>query len=727
MSEAKELTNNRILVIDDNPSIHADFRKILSDKSDPNLALADAKALLFDEAPAQTQRTSFEIDSAYQGEEGLNKVQKAIESGRPYALAFVDVRMPPGWDGVETITRMWKDYPELQVVICTAYSDYSWEEMIRQLGKTDSLVILKKPFDNIEVLQLAHALTQKWRLNHEVKCRLHDLDHLVVQRTTELQAANEKLKQEIAERMQMEKALRLSEERFSKAFKASPIPLAIQSLHQEKFVDANEGFQNLTGFAPDELIGRTPEELKLWGDPDGSKMILQKLHQQMSVRNLATRLRHKTDKLRDILLSVELFELDGEPYLLTIAQDITEQIKLEEQLRQAQKMEAVGQLAAGVAHDFNNILTVIQGHASLLLAKKTPDSADHKPLHAISAAADRATRLVRQLLTFSRKQFIQLHSVDVRTTLAAVAELLPRVLGEHIAVEVKTAPNLSPINADPGMIEQMMMNLAVNARDAMPEGGRLIISAEAANLGPEAARLNHEARPGHFVCIAIRDTGCGMSPEILSRIFEPFFTTKPVGKGTGLGLATVYGIAKQHQGWVEVQSQVGQGSTFRVFIPVCQDPSKSPVVPSNAQPSKGGDETILVVEDEDPVRDFVVQVLRSKGYDVLPAASGTQALAHWSQRKEDIAVMITDMIMPGGMLGRELAERLLADAPGLRVIYTTGYSPGIAGKDLTLLEGRNFLAKPYRPAKLLQAVRDCLDRPAEPWPQVQAAAADPSP
>jgi two-component system, cell cycle sensor histidine kinase and response regulator CckA len=712
MNQSDTLNNNRILIVDDNPSIHEDIRKILGGNGERNEALSSSKALLFGDDLPQSDQAHFEIDSAHQGKEGLEMVQKAAEAGRPYAMAFVDVRMPPGWDGLETITRIWEQHPDLQVVICTAYSDYSWTEMMRQLGKTDSLVILKKPFDNIEVLQLAHALTRKWLLSHQVRNRLNDLDQAVSQRTTELQSANEQLKKEIAERMQVEKALRLSEERFSKAFKASPMPLAIQSLRQEKFVDANQGFQQLTGFSHAELIGRTPQELNLSGDSTDDTTIFEKLHQQMSVRNLPRRLRTKSGQLRDILFSVELFELDGEPLLLTIAQDITEQITLEQQLRQAQKMEAVGQLAAGVAHDFNNILTVIQGHSALLLARKPPESSDRKPLQTIAAAAERAAKLVRQLLTFSRKQFVKMSPMDVRSTLSAISDMLPRVLPETIQVTISAAPGLPQINADAGMIEQMLMNLALNARDAMAPGGRLTLTAEAVEVTPALAQNNQDARPGRFLCLSVADTGCGMPPGVLSHIFEPFFTTKPVGKGTGLGLATVYGIAKQHEGWVEVLSLPGQGSTFRVFIPVSNvEPQEDPV-PSALEPMRHGSETILVVEDEEVVRDFIVEVLRSHGYQTIAAESGPQALERWAQHRSKIHLLLTDMVMPGGLTGREVGERLLAQDPALKIIYSSGYSPGMAGRDVAVLKEKSFLPKPYCPTKLLETLRQCLDGPA---------------
>jgi PAS domain S-box-containing protein len=712
MNHSDTLKNNRILIIDDNPSIHDDIRKILCGDGERNEALGSTKALLFGEEPSQSDRTRFELDSALQGKEGLAMVQQAAEAGRPYALAFVDVRMPPGWDGVETISHIWKLYPDLQIVICTAYSDHSWAEMIRHFGKTDSLVILKKPFDNIEVLQLAHAMTEKWLLSHQVKSRLHDLDQAVSERTTELQSANEHLKKEIAERIQTEKELRLSEERLSKAFEASPIPLAIQTLRQDKFVDANQGFQKLTGFNRAELIGRTPQGLHLWGGPDETTAVLEKLHQQGSVRNLPCRVRTKSGQLREILLSVELFELDVEPLLLTIAQDITEQITLENQFRQAQKMEAVGQLAAGVAHDFNNILTVILGHSTLLLGTKPPESSECKPLQTIAAAAERASKLTRQLLTFSRKQAAKMSPMDIGSTLSAIADMLPRVLPENIAVTIDAAPGLPQINADGGMIEQMLMNLAVNARDAMPEGGRFTLSAEVVEVSPGFARSNRDARPGKFLCLRVADTGCGMPPEVLAHIFEPFFTTKPVGKGTGLGLATVYGIAHQHEGWVEVQSQPGQGSNFRIFIPTCEVEPKADAAPTVAAPMRRGSETILVVEDETGVRDYVDKVLRSYGYQTLVAESGPEALERWAQHGGKIHLLLTDMVMPGGLTGQQVGERLLAQDPALKVIYSSGYSTGMAGIDLALFQDQNFLPKPYGPAKLLDLLRRCLDGPA---------------
>lgn len=410
-------------------------------------------------------------------------------------------------------------------------------------------------------------------------------------------------------------------------------------------------------------------------------------------------------------LSWSFFPIPGSNVVHCYATDLTERLTLESQLRHAQKMEAVGQLAAGVAHDFNNILTIIQGHASMLHDSQSGNSPSVRPLREIRDAAERAGNLIRQLLMFSRKQILQPRPLDLSAVVESVAGMLRRTLGEHIRLHVKSTGSLPLIHADPVMIEQMLMNLAVNARDAMPNGGLLVISTRLAQVTPEAARRNAEARPGEFLCLTVADSGCGMGPDTVSRIFEPFFTTKEVGKGTGLGLATVYGAMKQHKGWIEVESAPGRGTSFHLFLPTGQRQGEA-ALPGNTSSSssgpKEGSETILVVEDEPALRELVVEILQCHGYNVLSADCGSQALDVWSRHSSEIALVVTDMVMPG-MMGRELAERLQREDPRIKIIYTSGYSPGMAGKDLALLEGFNFLPKPYPPSKLAQLVRECLD------------------
>jgi PAS domain S-box-containing protein len=708
MNDAPPSSRQRILVIDDNPAIHDDIRKILDSGGTRNAALTDSMTLLFGDKSVEPVQDTFEIESAYQGEEGLAKAEAASAAGRPFALAFVDVRMPPGWDGVETITRLWEKQPDLQVVLCTAYSDYAWEDMIARIGRSSSMVVLKKPFDNIEVLQLAHALTEKWVITRQLRDQLQALDQLVDRRTVELRTANAQLKREMAERLQVEQALVLSEERFSKAFKANPIPLVIQSLQHETITDANPGFEALTGYRRDELCGRTPQQLGLWAEPDQARLNREELRRHHSLRLSPCRLRTHTGAVRDILLSIAPIELGGEPGMLTIAQDITEQLQLEKQLRHSQKMEAVGQLAAGIAHDFNNMLTVIQGNTSLVLADLA-DSPERPMLEGILAAAQRSAKLVRQLLTFSHKQIMEVAPMDPGELLRSLAEMLSRMLGEQIAVQVDAPPGLPLIVADAGMIEQMLLNLAVNARDAMPHGGRLTITAETVDITDTARRVNQEARPGRFLRLSMSDTGCGIPPEVLPRIFEPFFTTKPIGKGTGLGLATVYGIAKQHEGWVEVRSQPERGTTFEIFFPLNHELSAvAATTLAQAAPPAHGAETILVVEDEETVRHCVAIILKSHGYNIITAGNGLEALAVWREHGRNVDLLLTDMVMPEGLTGLDLAKRLLVDKPDLKIIFTSGYSRDLTNSNAPFLAGRHFLAKPYQSSALLETVRESL-------------------
>jgi signal transduction histidine kinase len=581
--------NHRILVIDDNPAIHKDFKKILSGGQRAHVALNEAEAVLFGggpagsaDAPAETQ--SFEIDSAYQGQEGLLMVKQALAEGRPYAMAFVDVRMPPGWDGIETITRVWRDYPQLQIVICTAFADYSWGQIVQQLGQVDSLVILKKPFDNIEVLQLAHALTKKWLVTQQAACRVEDLDRMVRERTEQLRVTNEKLMSEMAERTQTQEAL-----------------------------------------------------------------------------------------------------------------------------RQSQKMEAVGQLAAGIAHDFNNILTVIRGHAELRLAAGGLDAGVEESFRQVARAADRAATLTRQLLAFSRRQMMQPKPLDLNHLLHQLTDMLHRVIGEHIRLNCECAEHLPSVFADASNLEQVVMNLAVNARDAMPDGGVLTLRTEAVRINAPDALRNPEARAGLFVRLSVSDSGCGMDTTTLSRAFEPFFTTKPVGKGTGMGLATVHGIVKQHNGWIEVTSRPGQGTKFDIHLPVTNEAPGTVTELLKAAPVKGGNETILVVEDEPSVRSMAVRVLNTAGYRVFDAGSGIEALRVWHEQNRNIDVLFTDMVMPHGMSGRKLAEKVKAGKPELKLIFTSGYSEELK-QDGVHADEAVFLPKPYTPPQLLEAVRGCANQ-----------------
>jgi signal transduction histidine kinase/ActR/RegA family two-component response regulator len=391
-------------------------------------------------------------------------------------------------------------------------------------------------------------------------------------------------------------------------------------------------------------------------------------------------------------------------------EDTTERLNLEAQLRQSQKMESVGQLAAGVAHDFNNMLTVIQGHAGMLLARSDLPVTSQDSAQAIYFAAERAAGLTRQLLMFSRKNVMQPRLLDLREVLVNLSKMLRRLLGEIITLQFDPPPQIPLVQADAGMMEQVIMNLCVNARDAMPQGGKLIINTVPVEVDEAYVQTHPEARAGSFVCLRVSDTGCGMDSATMGRIFEPFFTTKEAGKGTGLGLATVYGIVKQHEGWIEVASEVGQGTTFNVFLPATAQIAQA--VQQRSAPAAqvvGGSETILVVEDEPVLRDMAHVILADCGYQVLEAASGVEAVAVWDRHPGAIDVLLTDMVMPDGMSGLELARKLAGAEPNLKVIFTSGYSVDEHSNDYVQSGHALFLQKPYTRVTLAKAVRDCLD------------------
>jgi len=388
-----------------------------------------------------------------------------------------------------------------------------------------------------------------------------------------------------------------------------------------------------------------------------------------------------------------------------------EQRLLEEQFRQSQKMEALGQLSGGVAHDFNNLLAVISGNASLLeLGSELPPD-KREALDEIRLASERAAALTRQLLAFSRRQPLQPRNVDLNTVVENMGKMIRRILGAHISVRLKPLSQPAVIHADMPMMEQVLLNLVVNARDAMPRGGELAIAVTRVRLTAEAAAAMPPAQAGEFAVLSVSDTGCGITPEILPRIFEPFFTTKASGKGTGLGLATVFSIVHQHEGWVTVRSEVGQGTTFQIYLPCLPHVSPAEISPAASAAPAGGTETILLAEDEPALRRLIIQGLTRQGYRVLESASGVEACANYEVHQSEIHLLLTDMVMPGGVGGRELARRLRARDPKLKVVFMSGYVAELNDAAGELVEGVNFLPKPFDQPALAKIIRQALDAP----------------
>lgn len=414
-------------------------------------------------------------------------------------------------------------------------------------------------------------------------------------------------------------------------------------------------------------------------------------------------------KLNGRTLAWSLFAIPEITSVHAYGVDITDQLNLEAQLRQSQKIESVGQLAAGVAHDFNNMLAVIQGYTSLTLMRSDLSPKIVEPLTEILSASERAGNLTRQLLTFSRKQVMEQRTLDLNELIANLAKMLRRLLGEDVRLKFIRSGGVASVNADPGMMEQMIVNLAVNARDAMTDGGDLCIEVRNLSLTEAEAAQRFEARAGEFVGITVTDTGCGMDEASLKRIFEPFFTTKEPGKGTGLGLATVHSIVKQHGGWIEVNSQPNKGATFRIYLPcanACVLPADDKVI---RLPIAGGTETILLVEDDPALRKLARGMLEEYGYGVLDAGSGKEAMAIWNVRHEQIRLLFTDIVLPDGMSGWKLAEELRAKNPDLKVIYSTGFSSESLNRRFDPQSCHVLLRKPYPVQTLVRAVRDCLD------------------
>ena len=700
--------NNRILVIDDNPEIHTDFRKIIGPAPPVSGALDNVMAEFFGPNETTAPLCDFQLDSAFQGKEGLAMVERSLAAGRPYAMAFVDVRIPPGWDGVETITRIWKIDAAIQIVICTAYSDYSWQDIIAKLGKSDRLVILKKPFDSIEVLQLAHALTEKWSVTQQARHKLKDLNLLVDERTCALQESNVRLTLEMSERELAQEALRHSEERLSKAFEACPLPVAILRLSDYGCIEMNRAFLAATGRKRLDLLGRSLWEAGVVLEVSSKGEVANQIMGGRPVRQRACQLVSAAGEERAALLWIERFELASGPHLLAVVQDISEQLKLEAQLRQSQKLEGIGQLAAGLAHDLNNLLTVVQGHTSLQLAKAGIDRDIAWSLEQVQSAGIRAAALTRQLLAYSRKQVMEKKVVSFGDVIQSVGSMLGRLIPENITLTFDLPPGLPRIYADVCSLEQIIINLVVNARDATPGGGAIAVRLEAAEISGSDAECRPEARAGQFTCLTVTDTGSGMSEETRTRIFEPFFTTKEVGKGTGMGLATVIGIVQQHEGWIEVESELGCGTTFRIHLPVTGREADVEAPPTAAPEREVANDVILLVEDDDDVRSLARCVLEDAGYHVIEAADGHRAIAAWQEFTGRIDLLLTDMVMPGGLSGSDVAQRFSAARPEGKIIFSSGYSESLFGKEAGLRKGVTYLPKPYISKQLTNAVARAL-------------------
>jgi PAS domain S-box-containing protein len=504
-----------------------------------------------------------------------------------------------------------------------------------------------------------------------------------------------------------EQALQESEAKFSKSFHSNPAGIVIADITSQLYLEVNEAFERITGYRRDEIVGRSWLQLCLFGHPDEWDGALQRLLNEGRIRNLEFEFRKKSGDLGTGLLSAELIEIDGHQCAITATIDITERLRLEMQLRQAQKLEGLGRLAGGVAHDFNNLLIVINGYSDFVLKRLSAGDPWYLPVQEINKAGERAASLTKQLLAFSRQQIIEPTPLDLNMIVNDAERMFRRLIGEDIELAISLDPLLGRIMADPAQIQQVIMNLVVNARDAMTDGGKLEVTTKGIDIDEKTAGVHPNAAPGRYVVLTITDTGIGMSEETMQSIFDPFFTTKGHDTGTGLGLAIVYGIVRQSGGWIEVSSRLGQGASFRIYLPrIDPRPVRDGLGPPIPMTLYGG-ETVLVVEDQGEVRRLIRTILQSYGYHVLEAETGTEALRLAEEHSSEIDLLLTDVILPG-MNGRTLSEHIRVLVPKLKILFMSGYPEDVISRRGVLEQDVAYLPKPFSPESLAVKVREVL-------------------
>ncbi len=638
--------NKRILVIDDNKQIHQDFRKILviGEKKEADLdkieraLLGETKGLKKDE---------FVIDCAFQGEEGLKMIEESLEKGEPYSVAFVDVRMPPGWDGIKTISSIWKVYKDLQIVICTAYSDYSWKDIVEKFGYSDKLFILKKPFDNIEVRQLACALTEKWELTRIANMKMSELKSNVEERTKELMESEKKYRTMIDYSNDM-----------------------IWTLDREgNFLYFNKKSEEVSGHEMKEGVGKIFDPVIFEEDLEKVKRVFKE--------TLKGKPNHYEVRIYDINNKVLYLSVNTAPMFkdgkvigtVSFGRDITESRKMEEELLKSTKLESIGILAGGIAHDFNNILTAIIGNISIAKMYVTSRDKVYDVLTKMEKASFQAKNLTHQLLTFAKggapiKKLSSVKDLIEDSTIFALR-------GSNVKPEFLLAKDLWNVEIDEGQISEVINNLVINANQAMPEGGVIKVLAENVSVGKDDILPIGE---GKYVKIVIEDKGIGIPEEYLHKIFDPFFTTKQ--EGSGLGLATTYSIIKKHDGYIDVESDIGKGTSFYIYIPASERDVLE-LEDLDFKSIKRGRGRVLVMDDEELVRNVAGEMLKTIGYEVEFAKDGFEAIEKYRKAKEREKVfdcVILDLTVPGGMGGKELIKKLVKIDPGVRAIVSSGYS-----------------------------------------------------
>jgi PAS domain S-box-containing protein len=686
----------RVLVVDDDQAVLDDYRRAF-------------EGLTARPAPTPPAAPTDDIVYCRQGVEALQAVKRAAEAKAPYSVIFLDAYMPPGMDGFTTAERIRENDPHVELVVVSAATETLPPLQGLQLGPEHKLFFLTKPFRADVVRRLAATLGAKSSIERKLLQNQRVLRRQVQGLRADLAATTAQLMTEKTNISEAQAALKDSDELYQNLTQVTDDGVVIH--YSWRIVDVNRAVEQQFGYRAAELIGRSFFDLF----PVESRDDIRRRLAGVYVPPFLSQGLRKDGSVIIVELSAKTFYYKQKSMWLTVINDVSEKKRAEKeravlqaQLEQSQKMEAIGRLAGGIAHDFNNLLTVLIGYSEMLFGTLAPDDPRRHDVLEIRQTAKRAAELTEQLLAFSRRQIIIPKVTDLNELIAETQKMLARLIGETIEFVFAPADRLWLARVDHGQFGQVLMNLVVNARDSMPQGGKLTVRTANVVLDPAYCATHPGARTGDYVMIEIADTGEGMSEPVIKRLFEPFFTTKRDGKGTGLGLAIVYGIVKQNNGYIEVQSAVGKGTTFRIYLPRVEG-RPEPVVTKPAAPLEAaGGETILVVEDEEIIRKMIVKVLETHGYRVLDAADGVEALALARRQPDEIHLLVTDVVMPQ-MDGVELAATLGKQRPGLRVLFSSGYSEGIMGHGGVLDGDTHFIQKPFTIEELLDHVRKALE------------------
>ncbi len=697
--------------------------------------------LIVEDSPTQAEKLKhllqvqgYRVRITKDGNEALSLLQETHPS-----LVITDVLMPimNGYELCASIKSQ-ASLVNIPVILLTSLSD---PKDVLEALKCGANNFITKPYDDAYLLShiryiLANAETQGGRLKMGIEITVGGSVHYIssdrqqifdfllstydsyarknqelLKTTDQLHQLNEQLEEKVRERTAV---LEETANRYRLLFEQSPFGIILFDPEKGRVIEFNETAHCQLGYSREEFASLTIRDIEA---RESQEEIEKKMHDVLKGEFVEFETTHRTKEgeIRDVLVTKRFIKLTGRPVVHAIVRDITEKRKAEdalaqsvEQLRQSQKIEAIGRLAGGVAHDFNNLLTVITGYCELMMIKIGEESPVWTDLQEISKSADRAAALTRQLLAFSRRQILQPKVLEIDTVVPEMDKMLRRLIGEDVHLVTLLGAGAGKVKADPSQIEQVIVNLVINSRDAMPDGGSITIETGTVELDEAFVRTHGGAWPGPHVMLAVSDTGCGMDPETLSKAFEPFFTTKEMGKGTGLGLSTVYGIVKQSGGCIYVYSELGHGTTIKIYLPrVTGETAKEEKLKAEFEDRLHGQETILLAEDEETLRNLASSILEGYGYTVLSAGNGEEALQLLNDSTRVPHLLVTDVVMPK-MGGKELSDRIKAIHPGTRVLFMSGYTDNAIVDQGVLKAGVLYLPKPFTPKGLARKVREVL-------------------